>query len=196
MGQITQNIGGARDFAQAHDRVRWITGASAGCTTEAFSGRVECCNNAANVSDSFQLDAQAKGCISTPQLLGAFHQRRCGRRLMQCCHSPLENSECLRMPPESSSASRSYSTRGKTPRIVIQRRRSCISTCRRYAERVRRKARSAAVRNGARRAVVSACGVVLCCASGVCGHSPCSSRQEHRCGEVSGMSYWPRGWEQ
>lgn len=189
MGQITQNIGSARNFAHSHRRVRRITGAGAGCTTEAFSGRVECCNSPANVGDFSQLDGQAEGCISTPWLLGAFHQFQCGRRPMECCNSQLENFKGFRMPPESSSATTDYTSRDKTPQSDIRRRRSCISICRRYAERGGSKTKSVAVRNGSRRALAGAFGVVPGCASGVCGHSPGSTRQEHRCGEVSGMSF-------
>lgn len=189
MGQITQNIGSARDFAQSHESVRWITCASAVRTTEAFRGRVECFNNPANVCDFSQLEGQAESCISTPWLLGAFHQCQCGRRLTECCNSQLENFKGFRMPPENSCATTHYADRYKMPQSDVQRRRSCISTCRRYAERVGWKTKSVAVRNGSRWGVASACGAVFGCASGVCGHSPCSSRQEHRCGEVSGMSF-------
>jgi hypothetical protein len=60
MGQITQNIGSARDFAQSHESVRWITCASAVRTTEAFRGRVECFNNPTNVCDFSQLEGQGR----------------------------------------------------------------------------------------------------------------------------------------
>ena len=189
MGQITQNIGGARNFAQSHESVRWITCASAARTTEAFRGRVECFNNPANVCDFSQLEGHAESCISTPWLLGAFHQCQCGRRPREGCNSLFENLKAFRMPLESSSATTDYTRRGKMPQSDIQRRGSCISTCRRYAERVGSKTKSVAVRNGSRWGVASACGAVLGCASGACGHSPCSSRQEHRCGKVSGMSF-------
>ena len=63
MGQITQNIGSARNFAQSHESVRWITCASAARTTEASRGRVECFNNPANVCDFSQLEEQAESCI-------------------------------------------------------------------------------------------------------------------------------------
>ena len=189
MGQITQNIGSARDFAQSHESVRSITCASAVRTTEASRGRVECFNSPANVCDFSQLEGQAESCISSPWLLGAFHQCQCGRRPMECCNSLFENLQAFRMPLESSSATTDYTRRGKTPQSDIQRRGSCISTCRRYAELVGSKTKSVAVRNGSRGGVASACGAVLGCASSVCGHSPCSSRQEHRCGKVSGMSF-------
>ena len=188
MGQITQNRGGARDFAQSHGPVRWITGASAGCTTEPCRRRVEYFNNCDDACCFSQLDGQTPCCTFARWLLGAFHQFQCGRRPMQRWHERPGPLPQIRMHSKKSLAPTVYISRGKTPHTAIQRRRSCSSTCWRYAERVGSKWKSQAVRNDSPRGVASACGAVLGCAAGACGHSPCSSRQEHRCGKVSGVS--------
>src|SRR5437588_4462515 len=120
MGQITQNRGSARHFAQLHQSVRWITCASAVRTTALCRGRVECFNNPANVCDFSQLEGQAESCISMPWILGASHQCQCGRRPMECCNSLFENLKAFRMPLESSSATTDYIRRGKTPQSDTQ----------------------------------------------------------------------------
>src|ERR1700751_762910 len=124
-----------------------------------------------NVCDVSQLDGQAESCIFTPfllaGLLGAFHQSQCGRRLMECCGCLPGDLPVIWPLAESSSAERIYAKCGKTLRTAIQRRGSCIHTCRRYAERVGRKSKSVAVRNGSGRVDAGGPGLVHRCAPDV-----------------------------